>query len=151
MAATSSVVSSKSISRCLSFSTQRILRSDSRSYDIVERSTLLILFSFENDLSPEQFVTTKHKNNLKIASTFGKTAWIFPCLIIWYSANKFDSSNTEGGIGKGVEVSKLKFTDSRVGIGVVKFFSRLPSPELDCRISKTTDSQFAVLWNEISP
>jgi len=33
-----------------------MLRSDSRSCDIVERSTLLILYSFENDLSPEQLV-----------------------------------------------------------------------------------------------
>jgi len=37
----------------------------------------LILFSFENDLSPGQFMTIKHKNNLEIVSTFGKTAWIF--------------------------------------------------------------------------
>jgi len=50
----------------------------------------------------------------------------------------------------GVKVSKLKFSDSGVGIWVVKFFCRLPSPELDCRISKSMDSQFAVLWNEIS-
>jgi len=37
----------------------------------------LILFSFENDLSSEQFVTIKHKNNLKIVSTFVKTALDF--------------------------------------------------------------------------
>jgi len=77
LAVNSSMVSSKSISRSLSFSTQRILRSDSRSCDIVERSTLLIPFSFENNLSPEQLMTIKRKNNLKIVSTFGKTAWIF--------------------------------------------------------------------------
>ena len=129
---------------------QRILRSDSRSCHIVERSTHLILFSFENDLSPEQFVT-KLKNNLKIVSTFGKKAWIFSCLIIWcYNANKFDSPGTEGGVDKGVKISKLKFADSGVGIGVVKFFCRPPSPELDYRISESMDSQFAVLWNEIS-
>jgi len=52
-------------------------QSDSRSCDSVERSTLLILFSFENYLSPEQFVTIKHKSNLKIVSTFGKTTWVF--------------------------------------------------------------------------
>jgi len=34
-------------------------------------------FSFENDFSPEQFVTIKHKNNLNFVSTFGKTAWIY--------------------------------------------------------------------------
>jgi len=45
----------------------------------------MILFNFENDLSPEQFVTIKHKYNLKIVSTFGKTAWIFSCLSIWYN------------------------------------------------------------------
>jgi len=71
-----------------------MLRLDSRSCRIVERSTLLILFSFENDLSPEQFVTIKHKNNLKIVSTFRKTARIFSCLIIWNNANKFDSPDT---------------------------------------------------------
>jgi len=127
-----------------------MLRSDSRSCHIVERSALLILFSFENDHSPEQFVTIKHKNNLKIVSTFEKTAWIFSCLIIWYNANKLDSLGTEGWVGKGVKVSKLKVADSGVGIGVVKLFCRLPSPELDCRISKSVYSQFAVLWNEIS-
>jgi len=95
-------VSSKSISRSLSFSTQRILKSGSRSCDIVERSTLLILFSFENDLSPKQSVSIKHETNHKIASTFGKTVWIFSCLIIWYKANKFDSPDTEGGVDKGV-------------------------------------------------
>jgi len=84
-------------------STQRILRSHSRSCDIVKRSTLLILFSFENNLLPKQFVTIKHKNNLKIVSTFGKTAWIFSCLIIWYNVNKFDSPDTEGGVGKGAK------------------------------------------------
>jgi len=88
----------------------------------------LILFSFENDLSLEQFVTIKHKNNLKIVSTFGKTAWIFSCLIIWYNANKFDSPDTEGGFAIGLKVSKLTFSDSEVGIWVVKFFFRLPSP-----------------------
>jgi len=71
-------------------------------------------------------------------------------LIIWYKANKFDSHDTEGIVGKGVKVSKLKFADPGVGIGIAKFFCRLPSPELDCRISKSMDSQFAVLWNEIS-
>ena len=74
----------------------------------------------------------------------------FSCLIVWYNANKFDSPDTEGGVGKGVKVSKLKFADPRVGIRVVKIFCRLPSPELDFRISKSVDSQFAVLWNEIS-
>jgi len=33
--------------------------------------------------------------------------------------------------------SKLKVTDSGVGIGVVKFFCRFRSPELDYRISKS--------------
>jgi len=86
----------------------------------------LILFSFENDLSPEQFVTIKHKNNLKIISTFGKTDRIFSSLIIWYNANTFDSPDTEGA-GRGVKVNKLKFADSGVGIGVVQFFCRLLS------------------------
>jgi len=117
----------------LSFSTQRILRSDSRSCDMVGRSTFFILFSFENDLSPEQFVTIKHKNNIKIVSTLGKTARIFSCLIIWYNAKKFDSPDAKGGVGKEVKVSKLKFSDSRVGIGVIKFFCLFPSLELDCR------------------
>jgi len=88
----------------------------------------LILFSFENDLSLEQFVTIKHKNNLKIVSTFGKTTRIFSCLIIWYNANKFDTPDTEGGVGIGVKVSKLKFSDTGVGIGVVKFFLKIPKP-----------------------
>jgi len=118
--------------RSLSFSAQRILRSDHRSCHIVERSTLLILISFENDLSPEQFVAIEHKNNLKIVSAFGKTAWIFSsCVFIWYNVNKFDSPDTEGGVGRAVKVNKLKFADSGVGIGVVKFFCRLPNPELD--------------------
>jgi len=81
------MVSSKSISRSLSLSTQKILRSDSRFCDNVERSTLLILFSFENDLSPEQFVTTKHRNNLTIVSPSEKQPGFFSCLIIWYNAN----------------------------------------------------------------
>jgi len=58
-------------------------------------------------------VTIKHKNNHKIVSTFGKTAWIFSGLINWYNVNKFDSPNTECGVGKGVKVSKLKAVDSR--------------------------------------
>jgi len=70
-------------------------------------------------------------------------------LIIWYNANKFDSPETEGGVGKRDKVSKLKVADP--GVGIVKFFRRLPSLDLDCRISKSMDSQFAVLWNEISP
>jgi len=61
----------------------------------------LILFSFENGLSPEQFVTIKHKNNLKIASTFGNSAWIFSCLIIWYNANTFDSRDKKVESEKG--------------------------------------------------
>jgi len=34
------------------------------------------------------FVTIKHKNNLKIVSTFGKTARIFSCLIISLAQRK---------------------------------------------------------------
>jgi len=66
----------------------------------------LILFSFENDLSPQQFVTIKHKKTHKIVSTFAKTTWIFSCLIIWHNAKTFDSPDTEGGVGKGVKVSQ---------------------------------------------
>jgi len=69
-------------------------------------------------------------------------------LDIWYNVNKFDSPDTEGGVGKGVKVSKMKFADS--GSSNVYAESRIPSPELDCPISKSVDSQFAVLWNEIS-
>ena len=68
-------------------------------------------FSFENDLSPEQFVTIKHKHNLKIVPHLEKQPG-FICLIIWYNANKFDSPDTEGGVGTGVKVSKLNFDDT---------------------------------------
>jgi len=138
----SSMVSSKSISRNLSFSTPRILRSDSCSCDIVERSTLLIIF---NSLWPSSI-----RAILKLFPRLEKQPGFFSCLIIWCNANKFDSLDTEDGVGIRVKVSKLKFFDSGVVIGVVKFFCRLQSPELDCRISKSTDSQFAILWNEIS-
>jgi hypothetical protein len=58
-----------------SHNSQRILRPDSRSCGIVERrSFFFILFNLENDLFPEQLVTIKQKNNLKIVSTFGKAA-----------------------------------------------------------------------------
>jgi len=80
------MVSSKSISRRWSFSTQRILRLDSRSCDNVERSTLLIPFNFENDLSPEAFVPINIRTILKLFPCPEKQpgflyAWLFGTIV----------------------------------------------------------------------
>jgi hypothetical protein len=41
---------------------------------LLNEGNLFIFFNLENDLSPEQLMTIKQKNNLKIVSTFGKAA-----------------------------------------------------------------------------
>ena len=50
----------------------RMLSADNLSWDIVTLSSFFILFSLENDLSPEQLVTIRLRNSRNIASTFGK-------------------------------------------------------------------------------
>jgi len=45
---------------------------DNLSWDIVALNSFFIVFSLENDLSPEQLVTIKLRNSRNIASTFGK-------------------------------------------------------------------------------
>jgi len=60
----------------------RMLSADNLSWDIVALHSFLILFSSENDLSPEQLVTIKLRNSRNYASTFGKAISIFSLCII---------------------------------------------------------------------
>jgi len=56
----------------MSRSMHRMLSADNLSWDIVTLNSFFILFSLENDLSPEQLVTITLRNSRNIASTFGK-------------------------------------------------------------------------------
>ena len=65
----------------------KILSDDSLSCPIVvreTRTTMLMCFSREKDLSPEQFVTGRLRNSFNTVSTFGNTIAILSFFMIWY-------------------------------------------------------------------
>ena len=62
----------------------KILSDDSVSCPIVVRVSFLMCFSFEKDLSPEQFVTGRLRNSFNTVSTFEKAIANISFLMIWY-------------------------------------------------------------------
>ena len=60
---------------------------------MVERSSLLMRFSFENERSPEHAVVIMHKYIRRVISTLGNVS-VRPCVVnSWYMSNQYGIGN----------------------------------------------------------
>ena len=113
------MISLKSIVFSNSFSMARMASAAKRSWPIVFLKWFFKSFSFENDLSPLQFVTNIHKYILNIIVTFGNASSNSISIIC---RNMSISNNFEGGIKF---ASLIKgFIDAKWTISSSSSFSR---------------------------